>query len=418
MVYYIAGATDGFSRSMPPESLLAATGAIVANNGIVEVGPIRDFGTFTSTAIAPGHTMWTGTADRMFIYDSFFKTSILGMFYNVSIQVEYHDYSSPQATDTRAFLNASQVPAVFFAGADLFQGGYLDDTMNGYGGNDTIVGGEGTDNLNGGDGDDWIWGESLQPPGYAFYNAYSDTITGGGGRDVIDAGYGNDIVYGGADGDLISGGDHTDALSGDGGNDVIYGDKDHDYIDGGEGADILTGGGGNDVVWGGLGGDAISGDANSDVLSGHAGDDVIWGDSPNDDPSLQGDDTINGDEGADTIYGFGGPDNLWGGTGGDSIHGGDGNDSLRGMSGNDYLYGDAGADTFLYDETGFGQDQIFDFEHLSDRLLISSSIFASASAALAHSAASGGHTFIDAGGGNIIVLMNFTSLTAGDIQIF
>ena len=258
--------------------------------------------------------------------------------------------------------------------------------------------------LLGGVGDDFLQG-----------HGGNDLADGGAGNDTISGGGGDDILIGGTGGDNISGGAGADRISGGADPDVIWGDDGADLISGDGGNDQLQGFAGNDTIWGGEGGDLIAGGGGADILQGNAGNDVIWGDSPSGTVGSQ--DLISGDDGADILNGYAGNDIIWGGAGGDSISGGTGSDVLRGDAGNDYLDGGADADYFQYGARGFGQDQIFHFTH-QDRIQISSTIFASSAAALASSAVSGGNTFINAGNGDIIVLIGFTDLTQSDILVF
>lgn len=216
--------------------------------------------------------------------------------------------------------------------------GQADDYLDGGVGNDQIVGGGGNDTIIGGDGADVIEGDAaaaLTP--FAMH-----------GNDVIDAGDGNDTVYGWGGADTISGGDGADQLVGDEftlptqyhGNDDIYG---------GLGNDTLWGLGGDDRLWGGLDDDILDGDDGSnpsvvgnDMLDGGAGNDNLYG--------RAGNDVLIGDAGDDSLSGGDGDDELSGGDGDDALFGGAGNDTLYGGTGNDWLEGGAGDDVYVFDQ--------------------------------------------------------------------
>ncbi|MEO7853691.1 MAG: putative Ig domain-containing protein, partial [Rubrivivax sp.] len=274
-------------------------------------------------------------------------------------------------------------------------------------------------------------------------NVHRDTQAGDAGN-VIDAGAGNDIVYAGTGDDLVHGGDGndqitgmagSDVLLGDAGDDRIYGDgpagntasilytpaDQHgaDFIDGGAGNDLLFGQGGDDVIYGGIGNDKLYGDdrdpintpasangkdyldgeegddtlvggGRADTLYGGSGNDTLWGDGGDTmptsasylDPSVSGDDYLDGEEGDDTLIGQGGNDTLYGGIGNDMLQGDDnalrlagqyhGNDYLDGEDGNDTLIGGGGNDT-LYGGTGndvlYGDDVSLDAQFHGDDYL-------------------------------------------------
>lgn len=116
--------------------------------------------------------------------------------------------------------------------------------------------------------------------------------------------------------------------------------------------------------------------------------------------------TINGNTGDDTLQGYNGNDTLSGGAGNDTLIGGAGNDTLTGGSGND---------VFSF-SSGFGLDTVTDFKVSgTDKLQFSSSLFATASAAVAAFNASTSTLTYDAN--NKIVLTGVTSLSASDIVI-
>ena len=84
------------------------------------------------------------------------------------------------------------------------------------------------------------------------------------------------------------------------------------------------------------------------------------------------------------------------------------------------MMGGAGSDRFLFDQTAFKQDAIFDFTHLVDKLVIHQAVFANFATLQAHLTQVNADTFISTGFGDVIVLVNFTAatLTAADVQFF
>jgi Ca2+-binding RTX toxin-like protein len=92
-------------------------------------------------------------------------------------------------------------------------------------------------------------------------------------------------------------------------------------------------------------------------------------------------DRLIGGAGTDTLNGGGGNDTLTGRAGNDTLNGGGGNDTLNGGGGNDKLMGGAGKDSFLFNTTlsaTTNVDHIFDFSSVSDKILLSHSVFTAA----------------------------------------
>ncbi len=100
---------------------------------------------------------------------------------------------------------------------------------------------------------------------------------------------------------------------------------------------------GNDTLLGQNGVDIFEGRGGNDSMNGHAGDDRLYGED--------GADTLIGEDGNDTLIGGSSEadlrDLIYGGNGADDIDGGYGNDELRGDAGNDTMVGGFGADTVL-----------------------------------------------------------------------
>jgi Ca2+-binding RTX toxin-like protein len=176
------------------------------------------------------------------------------------------------------------------------------------------------------------------------------------------------------------------------------------FIIGTEDPDTLTGTADAEFIFGLGGNDTIDGNGGYDTIYGGYGDDFIHG---------QG--NIDAEYGNDTIYG-GDSDNivdlLRGGDGNDELHGGRGNDGLSGGPGDDILYGDPPAgdpsnpangyqDQFAF-TTGWGHDQVMDFENGIDHFDMSSVLGLLGYSQLTV-AASGSDTLISFGNDTILV---------------
>ncbi len=213
----------------------------------------------------------------------------------------------------------------------------------------TIEGGEGADALTGGAADGGVLrgdaGNDLLVAG-----AGAILIEGGAGADVIGGGDGDDRLFGFKQDQEEDASDGGDRITGGGGDDEIRGGAGDDDIDGGDGADMLFGGTGDDLLAGGAGDDRITGGAGDDTIDGDAGDDLAFGGAGGDD--------IDGGDGADILFGdlgeatpeaiaslqptIGGNDRIEGGAGDDVLVGGSGADRLAGGAGDDILLGDHG----------------------------------------------------------------------------
>ena len=249
-----------------------------------------------------------------------------------------------------------------------------------------------------------------------FYGvAGNDVIHGGAGHDYLDGGAGNDILHGGEGFDRLFGGDGRDFLYGGAGHDVLYGGAGNDVLVAGAGFDILDGGEGSDLYLVGLDGigfvedyrdtgttgrDRIKATADGAVIglitgfdhatsgieviaSGGFADVTIGGtnDAEYYDFSgirlggirmintLDGHDSVVGNEqnnridlgaGNDFADGADGHDRLWGGDGNDILLGGAGRDRLDGGAGNDIMDGGADADFYWFDTSSTGFDTIVD----------------------------------------------------------
>jgi Ca2+-binding RTX toxin-like protein len=288
-------------------------------------------------------------------------------------------------------------------GDDALLGMDGDDVIDGGDGNDVLMGGLGADRLIGGAGRDLIFGSStgglqypvqtsyrLVEPSYAvvlgegfnwrlsspgldadgFQHGFlSDTVARetqpGDQANVIDAGSDDDMVYAGSGNDVVHAGTGDDQVMGLAGDDAMFGDDGNDrmYGDGPTNTTesiVYTPAAqhGNDVLIGGAGDDLLIGQGGNDVLYGEADDDILYGDDRLD-PTLAGEDYLDGGDGQDALYGGAGDDILIGGAGDDILHGGAGRDIYvfnRG-DGSDVI-DDTGHDSVLRLGPGVTRDDI------------------------------------------------------------
>ncbi|BAU09732.1 GLUG domain-containing protein [Leptolyngbya sp. NIES-3755] len=288
------------------------------------------------------------------------------------------------------------------------------------GGNDTLRGDAGAAIILGGTGNDTIEvstenindillgdnGVVVFADGSPEANDIYSTDAGNGGIDTIAGGLGNDIIIGGAGGTDQSGADGDQLLGGEG-NDVVLGD--HGYVTR-NGSNVIEkiesrfpDKGGDDTIEGNAGDDVIFGGFGNDEITGDTGDDVILGDNGvlnyfangntsitigTNNPSLGGDDLIEGNEGDDLVFGgaendtlfgnlgedilfgdhgfinidrttneidlirsvsqeLGGNDVIQGNEEDDRILGGAGNDDIQGNTGDDAIFGDNGEFSYI-----------------------------------------------------------------------
>ena len=229
--------------------------------------------------------------------------------------------------------------------AERLTAGAGSQRLNGLGGDDRLEGGAGADIIDGGAGFDWA--------------DYSSDFTG------IEINLETGIGKGGdAEGDVLI---SIENVSGGSGDDQITGNTANNQLLGQNGNDTLDGGAGNDVLNTSAGDDTLIGGAGIDLLNAGTGDDEVMGGD--------GNDTLDGSFGNDMLNGGSGNDVLVGGAGDDDLNGGDGNDIMR---------GDAGADRFLFTGAAEGDDRIFDFDPLADRLVFNEDEWGDAEDALAN----------------------------------
>ena len=184
------------------------------------------------------------------------------------------------------------------------------------------------DTLIGNDGDNWLWGQGG-----------GDTLTGNGGNDLLEVGGGTSTLSGGdgidtvtlnsfgaaqlslgAQGSAQSTGVSTmlltgiENLSGSDGDDTLTGDDTANLLAGSVGNDHLVGNGGNDT---------LLGDGMVTIDNGGAGRSgpIVTIDNLAQffaEPTLKGDDLLEGGDGDDRLVGAGGNDSLEGGDGVDT----------------------------------------------------------------------------------------------------
>jgi Ca2+-binding RTX toxin-like protein len=306
------------------------------------------------------------------------------------------------------------------AGTDELRGGIGNDSLEGGDQNDVLYGDAGTDTLNGGTGDDIVYGGD--DADIVGGGADVDILYGQSGNDRLFGDAGNDNLYGGAGADVLNGGTELDLARYDNATTGIYvrldgvagasgeavgdtfvsieglvGSYFSDYLIGSANSDYLFGLGGDDWLYGLSGNDYLFGGTGSDRFYGGQGDDYFDGgdasidyavyDNTDGNLTLRLDySSLNTGAAAGDIYvsiegliGGLGSDVIIGDAATNVLIGGGGSDYIDGQTGNDYLLGGADADTFGFTAVlGMGNvDIIGDFTHLTDRILLSQSVFAS-----------------------------------------
>ena len=248
----------------------------------------------------------------------------------------------------------------------------------------------GSDDISGGDGDDIILadhGSITQISGTQRIQTTGNVIQV---QTALAASGGDDLVFGDAGEDAIMGGFGDDVLFGDADDDVIVGDSGRiDVVDDAVTSLVIASTdpslGGDDVIEGNGGDDDIIAGFGADIVSGGSGDDSIVGDSgridftaagpvftlgsASTDPSLGGDDVIEGNDGDDDIIAGFGADIVSGGSGDDRIVGDSGRiewaagtvitlgiaSTAPNLGGDDVIEGNDGDDIII---GGFGADAI------------------------------------------------------------
>ena len=274
-----------------------------------------------------------------------------------------------------------------------------------------------------GPGKDISWssiaGVAISEDDEFFGSAGADTMNGGKGDDYFVSTAGKDRYVGGTGYDQIS---FQNDPSG-----VVANLTTGRAVDGWGNAERLSS---IEMLRGSAHDDRLTGCARDNVLRGLAGDDVLDGKGGIDTVRYDRDARAGGTAGVTVdlgrkiaIDGFGDTDRLLsiecvlGSDKGDRITGNGGRNTLDGGAGNDILTGGAGADHFIF-SGNFGRDRISDFLEGADRIDLRgvSSITSFRDLTRNHLTTSGDDLRIDAGGGNVITLLNVdrSDLSASD----
>lgn len=228
------------------------------------------------------------------------------------------------------------------------------------------------------------------------FTEFSILTTGGG--DISSGKYApdqnialDDFFNGDLSGSITHGTQDDDTLSGGGADNVLVGQKGADVLKGKGGADTLMLGRGNDTGYGGSGGD---------MVSGYIGKDLLYG-----------------GKGADTLIGGTEDDKLWGQSGGDILRAGGGADRVDGGAGDDDMTGGGGADRFVFGNGG-DRDRVMDFRAGNDRLVLKDNLWngdmSAAEVVEEFASKGGGKITMDFGGGDVLVLRDYTKLGSLD----
>ncbi|SDB20574.1 calcium-binding protein [Bauldia litoralis] len=258
----------------------------------------------------------------------------------------------------------------------------------------------------------------------------NDTLIGDSARNILSGGGGNDLLFGAANNDTLDGGTGADQMRGGAGNDTFIVDNTGDRAIEGAGlgtdtvkssvsfvlgsnveyltllepgaiaaasaninatgnslANTLTGNSGNNILDGKAGADTMSGKAGDDTyIVDNTGDKVIEG-------AGQGTDSVRSSiaytlganleklvlTGAGAINGTGNSvaNTLVGNAGKNTLNGGGASDILSGGPGKDKLLGKAGKDAFVFADalSKANVDQLKDFKHKKDKILLDADIF-------------------------------------------
>lgn len=245
--------------------------------------------------------------------------------------------------------------AVGTLGNRIFTGNALNNVISGNGGNDSLNGGDGNDTLNGGAGNDILDGGAL-----------NDTMNGGLGDDTFIVNVSNDVVSelaaqgidtvnSTANTYTITDADVENLTFTGVGNFTGTGNASANTLIGGVGNDTLNGNGGNDILNGGLGDDVMAGGANNDTYFVDSALDTVT------EALSAGTDTVNTTLNSYTL-GANVENLTFTGVGDFLGFGNTLNNRITGGSGNDIMTGNNGLDVFVFAASGFGQDEISDFD--------------------------------------------------------
>ncbi|MEO5374344.1 MAG: cadherin-like domain-containing protein, partial [Alphaproteobacteria bacterium] len=294
------------------------------------------------------------------------------------------------------------------AQANVLEGGDGWDAFEGRAGADTMIGGAGSDAL--------------------LYNRSTSGVTVNLATGFTSGGDAEGDVFSGIE--FLQGSDHADRLTGDAGENKLFGLAGNDTLEGGAGADLLDGGSGTDTADYSSSAEAVTidlstgrsqgGDALGDVLTSIEG---VTGSGL--------DDTLIGDANANTLSGGAGNDLLEGRGGADLLDGGDGVDTAtyanatagvtvnlgtgggsRGEATGDRLSGVENLVGSAFDDTLTGDAGV---NTLSAGAGIDTLSFATATAGVAVSLATGTGTAGDAAGDTLIGFENLTGSGLDDV---
>ena len=203
--------------------------------------------------------------------------------------------------------------------------------------------------------------------------------------------------------DFFEGDQSGTAKYGTTGKDKISGTSKADLLIGLKGADVLKGKAGADTLMLGRSDDKGIGGGGNDMITGYIGDDLLYGGG-----------------GGDTLIGGSDDDKLWGQKGDDKLFGGNDQDRLDGGAGDDALTGGKKVDRFVFSDGG-DRDRINDFGNGADRLLLNDNLWTgqmSESEVVEEFATrGGGNITFDFGGGDVLVLRDYTQLGSLDAFI-
>ena len=283
-----------------------------------------------------------------------------------------------------------------------------------FNGNDTVVGTAVAETINVGEGNNIV--ESGDGNDSIVVRTGANDIDGGGGFDFLTFETNADVsvdltlatatVAGGG----ISSITGVEAITTFNGNDTIVGTASAETMNVGEGNNTVNTGDGNDAIVVRTGANIIDGGAGVDGLTFETNFDVNANLSVNT-ATVAGGGTSS-ITAVENITTLNGNDTLVGDASNNVFNSGSGNDFLSGGAGNDILRGEAGSDTFEF-RTGWATDSILDFADGQDLIDLQTMGFADIGDLTI--ATSGANTEIDFGGGDKLILVDFTgALDNGD----
>jgi Ca2+-binding RTX toxin-like protein len=203
-----------------------------------------------------------------------------------------------------------------FEHGDTLIGNAMSNHLEGLAGDDTLDGGSsGADVLDGGDGfDHATWADAIAA---VTIDLRAGTAVGDQDFDTLSS---IERATGSGHGDVILGNAVDETLDGNGGDDTVEGGGGNDTLAGGEGVDLVRYLGTQSAVTvdlaAGTASTGVGRDAERDTLSGFEN---VGG-------TLDGGDTLSGDQGGNVLTGLGGDDGLRGRGGADTLNGGEGVD--------------------------------------------------------------------------------------------